>query len=419
MFLDTLTHAFFKISDAALLIMDECHHAQSGKDHPYTRIMKDYYLPLKNNPESRSLPRILGLTACLMVKKVTKDRFHVEKKILEDLMDSKVETTTDMYDILKYVTAPRESICRFPAGNQNCSQLYKMIESHCQVALVKLTEVYNNELARLKSTNEENINFCETAIKELMKDFKTMKNEIINNIAEGIKDLGLIALVLTYDGFKARAEKSDSKAFRVYYSVEARREMVQAVLECLQLIGTVLIQTPYDQHSNQSLKNLSSTKVLKLIEQIRGDEDEETKRTIVFVQKQFHTETLSKIIKNFSRVDPLLSGVITDFAFSPGSNLNVKDPMEREQINNNRRKLRETLAKFKDGRVNTLISTSVIEEGLDVRTCNLVIKFDFPDTFRWAVSRGLLQCCSVGICISAGPTFRARVEPGPGPASIY
>ena len=36
-FLDILTHAFFKLSDAALLVMDECHHAQSVKDHAYTR----------------------------------------------------------------------------------------------------------------------------------------------------------------------------------------------------------------------------------------------------------------------------------------------------------------------------------------------------------------------------------------------
>ena len=27
-FLDLMTHSFFKLSDAALLIMDECHHAQ-------------------------------------------------------------------------------------------------------------------------------------------------------------------------------------------------------------------------------------------------------------------------------------------------------------------------------------------------------------------------------------------------------
>ena len=28
------------------------------------------------------------------------------------------------------------------------------------------------------------------------------------------------------------------------------------------------------------------------------------------------------------------------------------------------------------------MSTNVVEEGLDMRSCNLVIKFDFPDNFR-------------------------------------
>ena len=158
------------------------------------------------------------------------------------------------------------------------------------------------------------------------------------------------------------------------------------VEECVQVLGNVLAQTPYDDNSLQSLKNLSSPKVLTLVDQIKGDTDE-IKQTIVFVDRQFHSETLSKIIKKFSQLDPKLKGVTTDFVFSPGSNLNVRDPNDREEINNNRRKLRETLAKFKEGTVNTLISTAVVEEGLDVRTCNLVIKFDFPQTFRLADSR--------------------------------
>ena len=98
-------------------------------------------------------------------------------------------------------------------------------------------------------------------------------------------ELGLIAIVISYDGFAARAENIDSKAFRVYYSVEARREMDQAVLECLQQLGTVLQQTPYDEHSYQSVRNLSSPKVLKLVDQIRVEAGEEVRRTIVFVEK--------------------------------------------------------------------------------------------------------------------------------------
>ena len=44
--------------------------------------------------------------------------------------------------------------------------------------------------------------------------------------------------------------------------------------------------------------------------------------------------------------------------------------------------------RFRSGETNTVASTNVIEEGLDVRSCNLVIKFDFPATFRWGFPTG-------------------------------
>ena len=46
------------------------------------------------------------------------------------------------------------------------------------------------------------------------------------------------------------------------------------------------------------------------------------------------------------------------------------------------RKQEEVLRKFRNKEVNLLISTSVLEEGVDVPRCNLVVRFDGPTDYR-------------------------------------
>jgi superfamily II DNA/RNA helicase len=46
------------------------------------------------------------------------------------------------------------------------------------------------------------------------------------------------------------------------------------------------------------------------------------------------------------------------------------------------RKQLDVIKKFRDDELNLLIATSVLEEGLDVRQCNVIIRYDRPKTFR-------------------------------------
>ncbi|KAM0905561.1 hypothetical protein ACQ4PT_017309 [Festuca glaucescens] len=56
--LHNLRHCFIKMDSIALLIFDECHHAQTQTRHQYTQIMKEFYISNIGKP-----PRIFGMTA--------------------------------------------------------------------------------------------------------------------------------------------------------------------------------------------------------------------------------------------------------------------------------------------------------------------------------------------------------------------
>ena len=54
-------------------------------------------------------------------------------------------------------------------------------------------------------------------------------------------------------------------------------------------------------------------------------------------------------------------------------------------------RLQKTLDAFRSKRLNVLVSTSVLEEGIDVTQCNLVIRFDRIQEFRsYVQSKGMI-----------------------------
>lgn len=56
--------------------------------------------------------------------------------------------------------------------------------------------------------------------------------------------------------------------------------------------------------------------------------------------------------------------------------------MTVKEIENEERKQEDVMKRFRSRDCNILVSTSVLEDGIDLPACHLVLRFDFPQSYR-------------------------------------
>lgn len=97
---------------------------------------------------------------------------------------------------------------------------------------------------------------------------------------------------------------------------------------------------------------------------------------LIFVQQRSTARILSHVIRQFAKACPDLN-IQADFVTGGSSNLpdTVEDVIGRK-------KNRQVLEKFRQDKINLIIATSVLAEGIDLPVCNLVIRYanDTPNS---------------------------------------
>ena len=92
------------------------------------------------------------------------------------------------------------------------------------------------------------------------------------------------------------------------------------------------------------------------------------------------------MINRIASKEKRFSGIKSDYVLGHGT-----DDSARFNKDNNMKGSQQNmvLRDFRQNRFNVLVSTSVVEEGLDVRQCNLVVRFDGLEQYReYAQSKG-------------------------------
>ncbi|KAK1273870.1 hypothetical protein QJS04_geneDACA021907 [Acorus gramineus] len=109
-----------------------------------------------------------------------------------------------------------------------------------------------------------------------------------------------------------------------------------------------------------------TAKVECLVQSLADYREVKDLRCIIFVERIITAIVLQKLL---SQVPELLKWK-TNYAV--GNNSGMQSQSKKEQI--------DIVDAFREGKVNIIVATQILEEGLDVQSCNLVIRFDPSNT---------------------------------------
>lgn len=99
---------------------------------------------------------------------------------------------------------------------------------------------------------------------------------------------------------------------------------------------------------------------------------------IIFCDSMFKAKTLQSFVAEMAKHDPDLNFLCVQYTAEKEA-----DPItEAAKYEVEHRKQEEVLKRFRTHSCNLLIGTSVLEEGIELPRCNLVVQWDLPRTYR-------------------------------------
>lgn len=374
-----------QLSDFSLIVIDECHH--TNKEAVYNNIMRRYLKQkLRNNKLKKEnkpvipLPQILGLTASPGVggaNKQAKAEEHI-LKICANLDAFTIKTVKENIDQLKEQI--KEPCKKFAIADDTREDPFKdklleimtKIQTFCQmnpmpdfgtqpyeqwtIQMEKKAAKEGNRKDRLCAEHlrkyNEALQINDTIrmidaynhLETFYNDEKEKKFTVLEDDSDDSDDDG---------GDGDEDEDNEKKPLKLY---ETDRFLISLFFDNKKILKKLAENL---EHENEKLTKLRNT----IMEQYTRTA--EAARGIIFTKTRQSAYALSQWITENEKFAEV--GVKAHHLIGAGHSSEFKPMTQNEQ--------KEVISKFRTGKINLLIATTVAEEGLDIKECNIIIRY--------------------------------------------
>ncbi|KAK4267099.1 hypothetical protein QN277_023932 [Acacia crassicarpa] len=408
--LNILRHSIIKMETINLLILDECHHAV--KKHPYSLVMSEFY---HTTPKEKR-PSVFGMTASPVNLKGVSSQVDCAIKIrnLESKLDSVVCTIKDRKELEKHVPMPSEVVVEYDKASSLC-YLHEQI---------KQMEVEVEEAAKSSSRRSkwQFMGARDAGAKEELRQVygvseRTESDGAANLIQKlrainyALGELGQWCAYKVAHSFLSALQNDERANYQLDVKFqESYLNKVVSLLQCQLSEGAASEKNAGasdlecgkaqggsgpDEIEEGELPDSHVVSGGEHVDVIIGAAVADGKVTpkvqalIKILLKYQHTDDFRAIIF----VERVVSALVLPKVFAELPSLSFVKCASLIGHNNSQEmrtsQMQDTIARFRDGRVTLLVATSVAEEGLDIRQCNVVIRFDLAKTvLAYIQSRG-------------------------------
>ena len=359
--LATQTNQIIRMSDISVLVFDEAHHCQGN--HPYNKIMSQFY---HNNPNSLK-PLVLGLSAS-PAGELSVERTLLKLEELLKNLECKVSTPMLSEDLVAHVNYPETSYEVACASND---YLKLPIQEHIQHLKPELIDnAQGSHRFELQGMPVFSPNF-RGALRRLIDDCHGNKKRIKPLIVGEhiLQMLGVVDLSEVL-GCKHAVECLQECVKRISSPTTPKDGVLKRIVDADPTFHCVIIASGTLIHGSSMSEryNILQGHVRDFVYRSLSDK---TCRGIIFVGMRKTAYKLCEQIRSIPMVSEALNPeVFVGHGQGSYDGMTWRDDQE------------SLLKRFKSGTTKLLISTNVLEEGLDVPICNLVVRFEGAATLR-------------------------------------